>query len=89
MSDWKVEMANDSMAEFHVEFHGPKESAWRKRAGARPAVSSQAQGTGRVRRARASPRPRSARDAPPPPSRPGARNCSSGSSLHPAQQAPT
>ena len=27
MSDWKVEMANDSMAEFHVEFHGPKESA--------------------------------------------------------------
>jgi hypothetical protein len=27
MSDWKVEMANDSMAEFFVEFHGPKESA--------------------------------------------------------------
>ena len=31
MSDWKVEMANDSMAEFHVEFHGPKESASRRR----------------------------------------------------------
>lgn len=26
MSDYKVEMINDGMQEFFVEFHGPKES---------------------------------------------------------------
>lgn len=26
MSDYKVEMINDGMQEFYVEFHGPKES---------------------------------------------------------------
>jgi hypothetical protein len=36
MSDWKVEMANDSMAEFFVEFAGPKDSAWRSGAAAWP-----------------------------------------------------
>ncbi len=49
----------------------------------------QAQGTGRVRCARASPRPRSARDAPAPPSRPGARIRFAGSSPRPSQLAPT
>lgn len=34
MSDWKVELVNDNVSEFFVEFHGPKESpyeggAWR------------------------------------------------------------
>ena len=28
MSDWKVEMADDSMAEFYVEFPGPSESPY-------------------------------------------------------------
>ena len=28
MSDYKVEMVNDSACEFHVEFHGPKESPY-------------------------------------------------------------
>ena len=26
MSDYKVEMINDGMQEFYVDFHGPKES---------------------------------------------------------------
>ncbi len=28
MSDYKVEMVNDGMSEFYVEFHGPRESMW-------------------------------------------------------------
>ncbi len=28
MSDYKVEMVNDGMNEFYVEFHGPRESMW-------------------------------------------------------------
>jgi len=28
MSDYKVEMVNDGMSEFYVEFHGPQESKW-------------------------------------------------------------
>jgi ubiquitin-conjugating enzyme E2 H len=28
MSDYKVEMVNDGMQEFYVEFHGPKESLY-------------------------------------------------------------
>ena len=28
MSDYKVEMVNDSACEFHVEFHGPKDSPY-------------------------------------------------------------
>ena len=26
MSDYKVEMVNDGMSEFYVEFHGPRDS---------------------------------------------------------------
>lgn len=26
MSDWKVELVEDNISEFHVEFHGPKDS---------------------------------------------------------------
>lgn len=26
MSDYKVELVNDNMQEFHVEFHGPNDS---------------------------------------------------------------
>ena len=28
MSDYKVEMANDAISEFFVEFHGPKDSTY-------------------------------------------------------------
>jgi hypothetical protein len=28
MSDYKVEMVNDGMSEFYVEFHGPQESPY-------------------------------------------------------------
>lgn len=28
MSDYKVEMVNDGMSEFYVEFHGPRESTF-------------------------------------------------------------
>ena len=28
MSDWKVELIEDNICEFHVDFHGPKDSEW-------------------------------------------------------------
>lgn len=28
MSDWKVELVEDNISEFHVEFHGPKDSPY-------------------------------------------------------------
>jgi hypothetical protein len=51
MSDWRVEMANDSMAEFFVEFHGPKDSA--RHSGARARWRSFALGAAFVRAAAA------------------------------------
>ncbi|BBN19903.1 ubiquitin-conjugating enzyme E2 H [Marchantia polymorpha subsp. ruderalis] len=30
MSDYKVELVNDGMSEFHVEFHGPKDSPYQE-----------------------------------------------------------
>jgi hypothetical protein len=29
MSDWKVELIEDNISEFYVEFCGPKDSEWR------------------------------------------------------------
>lgn len=29
MSDWKVELVEDNISEFYVEFYGPKDSEWR------------------------------------------------------------
>jgi hypothetical protein len=53
MSDWAVEMVEDSMSEYYVTFHGPKDSPYEGERGQRRRRAASAPGGRAIARARA------------------------------------